>query len=389
MRATSISTSVELGLRFVGIWPGLPYGTFTWFTYMTSLVVVMYLEYAYIFDHFDIDNISNLIDALSIALACSLGFLKLISLWSRRRIFYDILLAMDEDWSDALDRDRSVLSVMSSNANLSRRCSNVLISINTTAAVCYAATSFTRHSAGFKENLNDSLRVLPLKMQFPFEVNASPLFELLAVAQFLHVVSIAALVAMINCLIITLVLHVSGQIDILRRELLTISCNEHQSQRDSIITGIRLLITRHQRIITFSDNIEELYSDIALMQFLSNTVVICCIGFTIIGSLAKDGATVVLLKSAIFYVAVTLEAFIFCFVGEYLSAKSKSIGDAVYESLWYNMTTAECRILLFVILRSQKRLTITAGNVMDLSLEGFTTVMKASASYMSVLHAMY
>lgn len=121
------------------------------------------------------------------------------------RIFYDILLAMDEDWSDGLDRDRSVLSVMSSNANLSRRCSNVLISINTTAAVCYAATSFTRHSAGFKENLNDSLRVLPLKMQFPFEVNASPLFELLAVAQFLHVVSIAALVAMINCLIITLV----------------------------------------------------------------------------------------------------------------------------------------------------------------------------------------
>lgn len=121
------------------------------------------------------------------------------------RIFYDILLAMDEDWSDAFDRDRSVLSVMSSNANLSRRCSNVLISINTTAAVCYAATSFTRHSAGFKENLNDSLRVLPLKMQFPFEVNASPLFELLAVAQFLHVVSIAALVAMINCLIITLV----------------------------------------------------------------------------------------------------------------------------------------------------------------------------------------
>lgn len=151
----------------------------------------------------------------------------------------------------------------------------------------------------------------------------------------------------------------------------------------------------------------------------------------------------VLLKSAIFYVAVTLEAFIFCFVGEYLSAKvrvqyfilyamlysfmtelaqfntfyssfsiflallkylgsfeqllhskssnsdkidkflslilryffqSKSIGDAVYESLWYNMTPAECRILLFVILRSQKRLTITAGNIMDLSLEGFTTV---------------
>lgn len=38
-------------------------------------------------------------------------------------------------------------------------------------------------------------------------------------------------------------------------------------------------------------------------------------------SLGKAGITVVLLKSAIFYVAVTLEAFIFCFAGEYLSDK--------------------------------------------------------------------
>lgn len=61
--------------------------------------------------------------------------------------------------------------------------------------------------------------------------------------------------------------------------------------------------------------------------------------------------------------------------------QSKSIGDAVYEALWYNMTPGECRILLLVILRSQKRLTITAGNVMDLSLEGFTSVRIISCKY--------
>ncbi|XP_018401528.1 PREDICTED: LOW QUALITY PROTEIN: uncharacterized protein LOC108778764 [Cyphomyrmex costatus] len=363
MRATSISTSVEIGLRFVGIWPGLPYGTITWFAYMMSLVFALYFQYAYIFNHFDINNISNLVDALSITLAYSLGFLK---------IFYDIMLAMEEDWSNVNIYDKSISCIMASNANLSRRCSNVLISINATAAICYSMTNLLRRSTDFKEDLNISSRVLPVKMRFPFKVDVSPLFELLAVGQILHVVSIATLVAMMNCLIITLVLHVSGQIDILRRELLTI-CGDKISQRDSIVTSVKLLIIRHQKIITLSDNIEELYSDIALMQFLSNTVVICCIGFTIIASLIKDGATVVILKSAIFYVAVTLEAFIFCFAGEYLSAKSKSIGDAVYEALWYNMTPTECRILLFVILRSQKRLTITAGNVMDLSLEGFTT----------------
>lgn len=54
--------------------------------------------------------------------------------------------------------------------------------------------------------------------------------------------------------------------------------------------------------------------------------------------------------------------------------QSNAIGDAAYETVWYDLSPRECRILLFVILRSQKRLTITAGKVMDLTLEGFTSV---------------
>nr|XP_012219877.1 PREDICTED: odorant receptor 85b-like [Linepithema humile] len=384
MRATTISTSVEIGLRFVGIWPGLPYGSFTWFTYMSSVAVVLYFQYAYIFGHFNANDVSNLIDALSNTLAYSLTFLKLFSLWSNRRTFYNILLTMNEDWSN-VNRDRSVLCAMTDNANLSRRCSNILITINIIAATCYAAISLIHLSTVSEENLNVSLKVLPIKMELPFEVNATPFFELLVAGVFLHEVSVATLNAVTISLILSLVLHVSGQIDILRRDLLTI-CDSGSPQRDS---NVKLLTIQHQRIITFSDNIEELYSNIALMQFLSNTVVICCIGLTLINALDKDGVSVLLLKSVSFYIAITLEAFIFCFAGEYLSAKSKSIGDAAYESLWYNMTPTVSRILMLIMLRSQKRLTITAGNVMDLSLEAFTVVMKASASYMSVLHAMY
>lgn len=111
---------------------------------------------------------------------------------------------MEEDWSNVDIYDKRVSCIMASNANLSRRCSNVLISINATAALSYSMTSLLR-SADFQEDLNVSSRELPIKMEFPFEVDASPLFELLAVGQVLHVVSIAALVAMMNCLIITLV----------------------------------------------------------------------------------------------------------------------------------------------------------------------------------------
>lgn len=54
--------------------------------------------------------------------------------------------------------------------------------------------------------------------------------------------------------------------------------------------------------------------------------------------------------------------------------QSKSISDAIYESFWYNLEPSDSRILLFIMMRSQKRLTISAGKVLDLSLEGFMSV---------------
>jgi len=50
------------------------------------------------------------------------------------------------------------------------------------------------------------------------------------------------------------------------------------------------------------------------------------------------------------------------------------IGDAAYKAKWYNLNPTQNRILLLLILRSQRKLTITIGKFMDLSLERFTTV---------------
>lgn len=100
----------------------------------------------------------------------------------------------------------------------------------------------------------------------------------------------------------------------------------------------------------------------------------------------------------LYYISVNLEAFLYCFTGEYLSAKvsverkmiallireylnfvfflfqSKMIGSAAYDSLWYNFPAKESRPILFLIIRSQKRLTITSGKIIELSLERFTSV---------------
>lgn len=76
-------------------------------------------------------------------------------------------------------------------------------------------------------------------------------------------------------------LHACGQIDIVQQKLneITQKNNEQSVAKRRIM---KTLIIRHQKIISFSQNIENLFSIIALMHFVSNTLVIVCLGFLIV-----------------------------------------------------------------------------------------------------------
>jgi len=75
-------------------------------------------------------------------------------------------------------------------------------------------------------------------------------------------------------------LHLSGQIDIICQDFKIV--NEKISFQESAAAILKMLVVQHNKVISFSDNIEKLFSFIALMQVLWNTLVICCLGFVII-----------------------------------------------------------------------------------------------------------
>jgi len=76
------------------------------------------------------------------------------------------------------------------------------------------------------------------------------------------------------------ILHIAGQIDVMCHELLEISVAE--DKQDSRMLALKSVVNRHQRIIAFADNIEDVFCYMALIQFLSNTIVICFLGFVIV-----------------------------------------------------------------------------------------------------------
>ncbi|XP_012219959.1 odorant receptor 13a-like [Linepithema humile] len=385
-RANTISFLVEIGLRFIGLWPDSPYATFYWLSFVTTLAIVQYYQYVYVFTHFELNNIPLLMECLSLTLAYTLFFLKLVILWRNRRIFHYIVKTMDEDWKECIINDLYA-STMMNMADMSRRFSNAVFVLNASGAFFLSIGDHLFQLMNDANQFGNSSRELPIKMEFPFDVSKTPTFECFLIGQFLYDLVVALLVGLFNSLLVTLIFHVSGQIDIMRQDLVEIA--NSKCDRNTFLNVIKHLICKHQKIISLSESIESLYTHLSLLQLLWNTIVMCCTGFVIILIIGTGQDTLGLIKTVSYYLAIILEAFVFCFAGEFLSAKSKSIGDALYAAVWYNMPPSDSRIILFMIVRCQKRLTITAGRVIDLTFEGFTSIMKASVSYISVINAMY
>ena len=68
----------------------------------------------------------------------------------------------------------------------------------------------------------------------------------------------------------------------MRHWLMQLVPRKNEDKHKSVAATTSKIIQKHQKIISFSRNIEILYSYIALLQFVSNTIMICSIGFVIV-----------------------------------------------------------------------------------------------------------
>jgi len=69
---------VEIGLRIMGLWPGTPYAILSRIFSISLIVVFQIFQYRHIIMHFAEQDLSVLMDALSVALIFSLILVKLI-----------------------------------------------------------------------------------------------------------------------------------------------------------------------------------------------------------------------------------------------------------------------------------------------------------------------
>ncbi|XP_025262764.1 odorant receptor 4-like [Camponotus floridanus] len=349
---------------------------------MTRKIFIEFCHYLYFSTHLNIQNFFNLVDCLCSFVAYAKVLIKLVAFWVNQRKLVETLTLIMDDWSNCAKSD---IGVTMHKAKLSDRITNTILILHTMSIVGYCLGVIIVDA-----DVTDQTIELPFasKLTLPFNINIQNTYRLILIAEFVHMIFCNWLLGIVNAILLTLVLHMGGQVEILQSWLSQLVPKKIGNKEESIVTLTNKIIRKHNRIIQFSENIEILYTYIALLLFASNTILMCSIAFLIVTAIGTPDATEQILKSILFFWNTNLEAFIFCYAGEYLSNKSRAIEFATYNCPWYNLKSKDIRILLFIILRSQKEMTLTAGKIMDLSLKSFTSIMNTSGSYLSVMLAM-
>ncbi|KAL6429633.1 hypothetical protein ACFW04_007515 [Cataglyphis niger] len=363
MEKTTINRTTKFTLILFGIWPGISYVTLCRIFWAVTIGIVLLCHYLYFLTHYHSVDIFDLMDCFS----SFIGFLKLMI-----NVIFFWLNQRNIEMQKAINKEKT-----------SNRIANAIMTFHTVAPFLYGIGIILA-------NVDVTDRTIELshiyKVEVPFSINTQHTYRAVLIVELIHLIMCSWGLGNLNALLVTLILHIGGQINILHCWLIELVFKKNKLE--SIAITIKKIIRKHQKIIYFAKNVESLYTYIAFMQFVSNTIMICLIGFLIITAFGDSNATEKIVKAVSYYSVTNIEAFIFCYAGEYLINKGKTIGLAAYNIAWYELKPEYSRILLFIIMRTQKQLTLTVGKMTDLSLQCFASIMNSAGSYLSVLLAL-
>lgn len=117
------------------------------------------------------------------------------------RIFHDVIASISMDWEECGEAGGGALCNMINVASLSHRLSNLIIGLHSIAVLFYCIGVVALRDA----DRGDVERELFLKMDLPFESDASPIYELVMTTQFLHQMTSATVIGVLSALLVTLV----------------------------------------------------------------------------------------------------------------------------------------------------------------------------------------
>ncbi|XP_076759082.1 uncharacterized protein LOC143428243 [Xylocopa sonorina] len=185
-----------------------------------------------------------------------------------------------------------------------------------------------------------------------------------------------------DLMFIGIIFHLCGQVEVLKLDFSRlIGKDERVAQR------FKGLVKRHIYLLQLANMLNETISSILIVQLFSSCVLICISGFQCILALSV-GNMVLVVKAFMVVGALLAQLLVYSYVGDYLNRRMESIGTTLYSCNWYDLPRAVAKDIVYVIMRAQDPVQLSAGNFFIVNLETYMSILKTSISYLSVLRVM-
>ncbi|XP_050293710.1 odorant receptor Or2-like [Anthonomus grandis grandis] len=365
--------TTETVLKITGIWPQEVK------SYWSSIRLFVFITLSLIFDITIIVELRNLMrtqdyEALSTHLSTFglyIGYsIKILIFQFKKKNFLNMLSIIDlpifEDYPPRMEKYKTDCISMSNGI------ANFYIS-------CVAISVFMY--------LNKPLYTdASLPISFSYDLNSLTYVLILALQCFgnYYLVMIGISFDMI---IIGLINIATAQLDILGDTIVGFRAKNFKCIKEEEHAFFKQCVKRHQTIIRFVNETENIFTFIFLTQCLSSVTSICNGAF----QLTHTGKlwSIHFIFNCAFAFDVLFEIGICCWFAGLLTIKSLEVADACYNYTWLNSPASTKKLLLIILMRSQRPLYITAGKYARLSMTSFLMVLKTAYSYFALMQSLY
>ncbi|XP_058814907.1 odorant receptor Or2-like [Topomyia yanbarensis] len=229
-------------------------------------------------------------------------------------------------------------------------------------------------------------RGLPYGMFIPgVKIFESPQYEIFYIAQVVFTFPGCCMYIPFTSFFASTTLFGLVQIKTLQRLLRTFKAAGNDENGEMLNSKVAKLIENHLRVIRYVRDLNSLVTYICLIEILSFGTILCALLFLF--NLIDNQAQIVIIAAYIFM--IISQIFTFYWHANEVREESMSIAEAAYNVPWTELDNSTKKKFSLIIVRSQRPLEITVGNVYPMTLEMFQSLLNASYSYFTLLRQVY
>ncbi|XP_066261783.1 odorant receptor 49b-like [Euwallacea similis] len=253
------------------------------------------------------------------------------------------------------------------------------------AVVFYIIGAFVSLNVLGYKNWNFDDKSFMLELYFPFEKNRH--FIWIIIFNIFSAFFVFLVRSSGNVMYYSLVLFGKLQLQLLQLRVKKFKEQIRESDADFKLVVVKF-VKDHDEVIRFIKNLRDCSKYPLLLEFLLNSFNVASLLLQIITSISVI-SFIDLCFLLLFLSFVFLEIYAISWTANEIKVQSLEIGDAICDGLWYEQEEHIKKLLVLIILRTQKPLHLTLGPFSPLTTDTIIWMLKASYSYFTVMKKIY